>query len=135
MEHLKVVDFMSRQFVTLTPDLPVVEAAIALIKNELIGGPVVDKHNALIGWLSEQDCLKTVSQVMYYADRVATVADVMRKDVLAAKEDDNLLDLASMMEQQKPKIYPVVDGKNRVLGVISRRIILREMCKHIAKSR
>ncbi len=135
MDHLKVSDFMSRQFVTLTPDLPVVEAALALVKNELIGGPVVDGNGSLIGWLSEQDCLKTVSQVMYYADRVATVSDVMRKDVLAAKEDDNLLDLASLMEQQKPKIYPVVDPRNRVLGVISRRIILREMCNHISKSR
>ncbi len=133
MDNLKVSDYMSRKFVTFTPEMPVVEAATNLIKNELIGGPVVDGSGALVGWISEQDCLGTVSQVMYYADRVATVADIMRKDVLAAKEDDNLLDLASMMQQQKPKIYPVVDGRQRVKGVISRRIILREMCKHISK--
>ncbi|WP_020410797.1 CBS domain-containing protein [Hahella ganghwensis] len=135
MENLKVSDCMSRKFVSFTPEMPVVEAAMNLVQNELIGGPVVNGEGALIGWISEQDCLGTVSQVMYYADRAATVSDIMRKEVLAAKTDDNLLDLASMMQQHKPKIYPVVDERQRVMGVISRRIILREMCKQISRPR
>ncbi len=135
MEHLKVSDCMSRQFATFTPEMPVVEAAMALVKNELIGGPVVDNQGALVGWISEQDCLGTVNQSMYYSERTATVADIMRKDVLTANESDNVVDLATFMQQQKPKIYPVVDEKRKVIGVVSRRIILKEMCRQIAQSK
>lgn len=131
MEDLKLAECMSKQFVTFTPETPVVEAAMKLVRNELIGGPVVDQEGTLIGWISEQDCINAVSQVLYYEERVATVADVMRTEVLTARESDSLVDLSQQMQQNKPKIYPVVTEDRKVLGVISRRIILREMCKVI----
>lgn len=132
MKNLIVADYMSRQFITFTPSMAVVEAAIKLVKNELIGGPVLEEDGKLVGWISEQDCLSAVSEVSYYADRVATVADVMRTPVLTATPEDTLLDMASRMREQKPKIYPVVNGAGKVVGVISRRIVLKELCKFIA---
>ncbi|MBK8971720.1 MAG: CBS domain-containing protein [Hahellaceae bacterium] len=132
MKNLSVADYMSRKFTSFTPDMAVVEAAIKLIKNELLGGPVLDADGKLIGWISEQECLGAVSEVSYYADRVATVADVMRTSVLTASPDDTLLDMASRMREQKPKIYPVLDNSGKVIGVISRRIVLKELCKYIS---
>ena len=125
---------MSASFVSFTPSTPVVEAAAALVKNELLGGPVVDEKGQLMGWISEQDCLKTVIQVLYFSERVANVSDIMQTNVLTVTLSDNLIDVATRMLGQKPKIYPVINGNNKVLGVVSRRRILREMCKHIAKS-
>lgn len=131
--NVTVSDCMSARFVSFSPDIPVVEAATAMVTNELLGGPVVDGDGCLIGWISEQDCLKTVTQVLYFSERVATVADIMRTEVLTANEEDSILDLANQMLGQKPKIYPVINGKKKVLGFISRRRILREMCKQIAR--
>ena len=128
---LKVSDCMSTQYVSFSATTPVVEAATAMVKNELLGGPVVDEKGYLVGWISEQDCLKTVTQVLYFSERVATVADIMRTEVLTAKNDDSILDLANQMLGQKPKIYPVISDDNKVMGVISRRRILREMCQQI----
>ena len=51
MDSIKVKDYMSRQFVSFSPDLPVLEAAQKLLKNELLGGPVVDDKGHLIGWI------------------------------------------------------------------------------------
>lgn len=131
MDSIKVKDCMSRQFVSFSPDLPVLEAAQKLLKNELLGGPVVDDKGHLIGWISEQDCIGVVSQVLYFAERVAQVKDVMSQQVDAATADKNAMDLAEDMKNHKRKIYPVVDEDQRVIGVVSRRGILRRMCEAV----
>jgi len=129
---IKVADCMSRQFVRFHPTTPVVEAAIELVQNELLGGPVVDDSGKLIGWISEQDCIKVVLQVAYYSQRVATVADIMRTEVLTADVGDDVMDLAERMQKQQPKIYPVIDTSGMVKGVISRRLILRKLCNLVS---
>ncbi|WP_439133941.1 CBS domain-containing protein [Pseudomaricurvus sp.] len=133
MDSIKVSDCMSRQFVSFSPLTPVVEAAIALVKNELLGGPVVDEDGRLIGWISEQDCIGAVSQVAYYSQRVSVVEDVMSRVVTSVDGERNAMDLADDMKKQRRKVYPVVDASNRVLGVISRRHILKAMCALITK--
>jgi len=132
MESTTVGDWMSPQFVSVPATIPVVEAASLLVSNELLGGPVVDDKGRLVGWISEQDCLGAVVQVYYHGQRVATVADVMRTEVLSVRPDDSVVDLADRMRGNKPKIYPVLDAEGKVIGVISRRRILRRMCALIA---
>ena len=132
MESIKVADCMSAYFVSFRADMAVPEAATMLVQNELLGGPVVDGAGYLMGWISEQDCLGVVSQAVYYSENVATVADIMRTDVLTAGVNDSALDLAKQMQKNKPKIYPIVNATNKVIGVVSRRGILREMCARIA---
>lgn len=131
MDSIKVSDCMTRQFVSFSSSTPVVEAAVALVKNELLGGPVVDDQGYLKGWISEQDCIGVVSQVMYYEDRVASVEDVMTHDVSAVEPSVNAMDIAENMKNHKRKVYPVVDDANKVIGVISRCHILKEMCERI----
>ena len=41
---LTIENCMSRKFVSFKSSLPVVEAAMSLVTNELIGGPVVDDN-------------------------------------------------------------------------------------------
>lgn len=132
MESIKVSDCMTHQFVSFLPTMSVVEAAMALVKNELLGGPVVDGQGYLKGWISEQDCISVVSQVMYYEDRVAMVEDVMTQDVTTVGPALNAMDIAENMKSHKRKVYPVVDQENKVVGVISRRHILKEMCERIS---
>ena len=120
MEMHKVGDYLTTKYVSFSRDMPVVEAARKLLKNELIGGPVIDENKKLIGWVSEQECLSVVTQLSYYADRVATVDDVMQTEVITVSPEDSLLTVAEQMKQAKPKIYPVVDENEKIVGVISR---------------
>ena len=130
MDSIKVADCMSRQYVSFSPATPVVEAAMELIKNELLGGPVIDGAGKLVGWISEQDCIGVVSQVMYYSDRVATVDNVMSRTVSAVDPERNAMDVAEDMKKMKRKLFPVVD-EGKVVGVVSRRHILRAMLKNV----
>jgi len=125
MDSGSIQDLMSKNFAKIRPDMPVVEASSNLIKLEMLGSPVTDDAGTLLGWISEHECLQAALQVMYYNQRVATVKDLMRTDVLTVSVTDDVLTLARKMLEAKPKIYPVVDADNKVLGVISRRHMLK----------
>ena len=128
---MKVADYMTTDFVKFKPEEMVVEAVRELVKHEVIGGPVISKQGELVGWISEQDCLSSAMQVLYYNQRIAQVADIMKTEVLTVKEDEDLLSVAQRMLQQKPKVYPVINVDNKVVGIISRRLILRAVDKQL----
>ncbi|WP_461520861.1 CBS domain-containing protein [Porticoccus sp.] len=124
---------MNKDFAVIHPDMPVVEASGKLIKKEMLGGPVIDSDGTLLGWISEQECLQVAIQVVYHNQRVASVRDIMRTDVLSVGADEDPLRLAQQMLLAKPKSYPVVDKQKRVIGVISRRQILKMLDTKLAE--
>ena len=90
-----------------------------------LGGPVIDKHHKVVGFLSEQDCLARMLLSSYHDQVSAHVGDVMRSEVLTVKPNTSIIDLAQQMLGAKPKIYPVVDDNGVLVGVISRTDVLR----------
>lgn len=133
MSSVTLQELMTRDFAIIHPDMPVVEATAKLIKKEMLGGPVVDSEGKLVGWISEQECLHVTIQVLYYNQRVATVGDIMQKNVVTVAPSDDPLNLAQRMLQAKPKNYPVVDANGLVLGVVSRRHLLKLLDAQLAK--
>jgi len=129
MNSLKVSDYMQLRPVKLTADMPVATAVDRLLKSTHIGAPVVDSSDTLIGWISEQDCLASLLESSYYCEEVAIVEDLMRKDVLTVLVTDSIIELAQQMLQAKPKVYPVIDDEGLLVGIISRRNVLKAMDK------
>ncbi|WP_439887930.1 CBS domain-containing protein [Pseudomonas sp. MBLB4123] len=123
---------MSKDFAVIHPDMPVVAASARLMRHAMLGGPVVDADGLLLGWISEQECLQISLQVVYHNQRVATVRDIMRTDVLCVKLGDDPLELAQQMLGDKPKSYPVIDGSRKVLGVVTRRHVLNLLIDQLA---
>lgn len=133
MDSVSINDLMCTRFATIHPEMPVVEASSKLIKLDMLGSPVTDKAGTLVGWISERECLQAALQVVYHNQRVATVRDLMQTEVLTVSLDDEVLALAQQMLAAKPKIYPVVDSANTVVGVISRRHILTMLDQKLAE--
>ncbi len=124
MESLKVVDYMNRRPVKLSPDMPVAEAVESLLLSKQTGGPVVNRQGELVGFLSEQDCLSRMITSSYYREQVCRVEEIMRTEVLTVKEYDSILALADRMLKEKPKVYPVVDDNGILAGSINRSEVL-----------
>jgi len=133
MDSVSIKDLMSTRFATIHPEMPVVEASSNLIKLDMLGSPVTDALGTLVGWISERECLQAALQVVYHNQRVATVKDLMQSEVLTVSLEDDVLNLAQQMLNAKPKIYPVVDSANKVVGVISRRHILTMLDQKLAE--
>lgn len=124
MESLQVRDYLNQRPVTFTTEMPVAEAVERLLQSHQTGGPVVNEKRKLVGFLSEQDCLRQMIESSYYREQVARVKDIMVTDVLAVKPYDSVLEVAQKMITEKPKVYPVVDDDGVLMGTINRARVL-----------
>jgi len=127
MKEMIVKNFMDVNFAKINMEMPVITASIELIKKEALGGPVVDIDNKLIGWISEQECLHVTTQFAYHNHSISLVKDIMRTEVLSVQADQTIFTLAEKMIGKQPKNYPVINGENKVIGVISRRRVLKAL--------
>ncbi|MCH8500349.1 MAG: CBS domain-containing protein [Aliidiomarina sp.] len=134
MRSMKVADYMNRYPLQFTRSMPIEEAVALLVQAQQTGGPVVDEHGTVIGFLSEQDCLAAMLKDTYHKEQTANVEDCMHGDVLTVNSDMAILDLAQQLGNQKPKLYPVLNYAGTLVGVISRTDILRAIDLHLKDS-
>ncbi len=130
MESLIVADYMNKRPVTFYPDVTIAMAVQKFINSSQIGGPVIDANKHVLGWVSEQDCLRAFVEETYHCEQVAQVADVMRKDVLTLTPNHNIMELAQAMLGNKPKMYPVVE-EDVLVGVITRHHVLKAISENL----
>lgn len=117
---------MTRRLVTLESDIEILHALNTLVDNDIAGAPVVDKDGALIGMLTEKDCMKVALNATYHSEYGGIVADFMSKDVEVMSPDDNIVDAARRFLERRYHRYPVVDN-DRLVGQISRRDVMRAL--------
>lgn len=132
MHSLKVVDYMNRHPVSFAPNMSIEAAVSILLQSSQRGGPVVDKQNKLVGFLSEQDCLAAMLRDTYHNEQSATVSDCMYQgEVVTVDANTSVTDLAQQMTANKPKMYPVINTERQLVGVITRTDILRAIDLHL----
>ncbi len=107
--------------------------------------PVVDDGNRVIGVISEADVLAlagmkkehTFKDVLrnILAEPVPArktgnkVGDVMSFPPITAKADDDIGEVANILDERRIKRLPVVDGEGKLVGVIARADIVRAIGK------
>ncbi|EHR0244247.1 CBS domain-containing protein [Vibrio parahaemolyticus] len=125
MHSLKVKDYMTLQAVTFTKDMSLTAALNKVMQSVTLGGPVIDENEKVVGFLSEQDLLDKLVKASYHCQDTHTVQECMHEDVLSVSPEMSVIELADMMKVGKPKMYPVVDDRGKLVGIITRRDVLR----------
>ncbi len=125
MHSLKVKDYMTLQAVTFTKDMSLSAALSKVMQSVNLGGPVLDENKKVVGFLSEQDLLDKLVKASYHCQDTHTVQECMHDDVLSVSPEMSIIELADMMKVGKPKVYPVVDDREKLVGIITRRDVLR----------
>lgn len=125
-DALLVKDIMSKDTFFVHPETSITQCVMSLAQRKLTGAPVADQHGNLIGFVSEQDMLPSLVQSAYYCDEPNRVESVMRHDVLTVGPNHHVLQVAKLMMEAKPKVYPVVEG-NRLIGVITRHQVVKAL--------
>ncbi|MBW6391718.1 MAG: CBS domain-containing protein [Halomonas sp.] len=118
-----VREIMSRDCYRVTGNMSITTLAEGLALHRLPGVPVVDEHDQLIGFISEQDVLGKLLQSAYLNDEAPLVRELMRNEVLSVSPTKSITDLAQEMLGQKPKVYPVTE-QGRLCGIVTRRDVL-----------
>jgi CBS domain-containing protein/rubredoxin len=111
-------DVMSANPLTLRPETSVHEAAQVLAENRISGAPVCGDDGSIAGIVSEYDLI---------ARSGSTVRDVMTRDVVSVPDTATIDRVRAQLVTQRLKRVPVVDGSGRLVGLISRADLVREL--------
>jgi CBS-domain-containing membrane protein len=140
-----VSDVMSTPALTVPVDAPVALAVAMLDQHSVTMLPVLDSHHRLAGVLSEYDVLRdvlSVDQRLHLIpaadDDVAgglphtgpgVVEELMTRQPIAVHSHTDLSVAVDLMTTTAVKSLPVIDDERRVIGVVSRRDIVRALAR------
>jgi CBS domain-containing protein len=108
-------DVMITNVVSVAPDESVDEAARLLTFHDISGLPVCE-NGRVVGVLSEADLIGKSGE---------TVGAVMTSPAVTVSESTSLEDVAEQLTQQRIRRVPVVDDSGRLVGIVSRRDVLK----------
>ena len=95
--------------------------------------PVVDKAKQLVGVVSEHDLLVTLDGGQAWSAR--TAKDLMSANPYSVRPETSLPTLVHVLIESDLLSVPVVTEANRLLGVVTRRDVLRAALRPAAKRR
>ena len=102
--ELTVDDVMSKNLITLTPELTMRDALEIFRKNRISGAPVA-VNGELLGILSIEDMIRSLRD-----GRIdLTVADYMTRNVITARNTDQLIEALKQFVKTKVGRLPVLD--------------------------
>ncbi|HSR45673.1 MAG TPA: CBS domain-containing protein [Acidimicrobiia bacterium] len=131
---MRVLDLMTTEVATVTPDVSLKEAARLMTDIGVSGIPVLDENERLVGIITEADFLareagrveprqRRLLDALFSAPQVAeaeTVEQVMTHDPVVIYPEASLTEAARVMVNHGVKRLPVVDADGNLRGVISR---------------
>lgn len=149
MNNMKVKDIFKKDFVSISPNATVYEAAKLIFGAQHMGVPVVSgKKKKLVGFITDQDITSdmfpSIKEIMedYVHERdfeemekkikpilAKKVKDIMSKRVISIHLDDPVLKAESLMMVKDVRRLPVVDDKKHLLGIISKGDIFRALVR------
>jgi CBS-domain-containing membrane protein len=149
----RVSDVMTHDVVTLTGSMTVAEAWEIMLKHLLKALPVLNERDEVVGILTDEDLLSRagLQQHLSVAERLddrtlqyeleslrantLKVSDVMTSPVITVSGDESLGVAAARMAEHRIKRLPVLDESGKLIGVLSRVDILRQVISEEAKKR
>jgi CBS-domain-containing membrane protein len=148
---LKAKDIMTRNVISVHPDMEIANAAALLFEHHINGVPVVDKDEKLIGILCQSDLIAqqqtipipslftfldgyipftSLKKVEKTGQKIAalTVADAMTPDPVTVSPETDIETIATLMVNKNFHSIPVVEG-SQVVGMIGKEDILQTLIK------
>ncbi len=127
---MQTKDVMTKLVLTVSRHVTLRELEHLFETHDFNGFPVVEGHR-LLGIVTKFDFLKnfvfTPSTVFPHYDDLMkrTVEEIMTRNVCTVHPTTPLTRVLQMMVETRDKSFPVVDDKNRLVGIISRGDIVR----------
>lgn len=149
----RVSDVMTRKVVTLKDTMPIAEAWEIMLKHLLKALPVLNQNGEVVGILTDEDLLERagLEQHLSIAERLdekmlqaeldslrsspLKVGEVMTSPAITIRGDESLSIAAAHMAEHGIKRLPVLDEQGKLIGVLSRVDVLKQVVSQEAKRR
>ena len=125
-----VRDHMSTPAVTIQADADYKTALTLMQEKAMHHLPVVDANGELIGIAAERDLLLAA---MHYMQSQVEIGDVMHRGAITATPDMPIARAAEVMVSNKIGGLPVVDGRRRLLGIITETDIFKAFVRKLSE--
>jgi CBS-domain-containing membrane protein len=140
-----VTEIMTREVITLNPDMTIAQAWERMLEQSMKAMPVVDENERILGMLTDEDLIQRAGSVTHISvanrldektlnEQLAVlrtsslrVEDVMTKPAITTHVSESLGVAAARMAKHEIKRLPVVDETGKLVGVVSRVDILRQV--------
>ena len=120
LEEVKRADeLIIRKVVTADPEQPVREVDAMMEREGVSGAPVVDEDGVVLGIISGTD----IRPYLEVGDR-DEVREAMTDEVVTAGEDVTAREALELMYEHKIERVPIVDGDERLTGLVTMQGIL-----------
>ncbi|HME42492.1 MAG TPA: CBS domain-containing protein [Syntrophorhabdales bacterium] len=142
-QQVPIADVMTTDVVSVRPDADIHEAASLLSEKGVGGLPVINDENEVVGVITEADvlCMLGVERTHGFKDLIrhvlgesclkqqkeGKVRDFMTSPAVVVRPDQDALEAARLLEKKRIKRLPVVDERNRLVGVVTRADIVKVM--------
>ena len=120
---MKISEVMTRDVRTVRPDQTVREAAGFMLSEDTGSMPVSD-GDRLLGMITDRDI--AVRGVANGHGPDTPVSELMTRDVVCARDTDDVADVASKMSSAQVRRMPIVDSSDRICGIVSLGDLSRE---------
>lgn len=141
---------MTKEVVTIVEEDSIERCANILANHDFSGLPVLDKEGRIKGILTEGDLIRRSSNmqtpaylellggIIYLEDPNKFIDDVqksmglfagdaMTKEIITIHGDETVEDAATLLVREKINRLPVVDGEDKLLGIVSRKDIMNHL--------
>jgi CBS domain-containing protein len=135
---MRVKDLMSRQVVTIGTSDSCLEAVARMHQARVRHLPVVNGEGLLVGIVTDRDLRHHLFSPQVYKDlgsismdillKAVPVAEIMSTDVITVTPEEELVDAARCMLEEKVGSLPVAEG-GRVVGILTETDLLRQICR------
>jgi CBS-domain-containing membrane protein len=141
ISQILVREVMTKHVITITPKADLHEAARVFTEHKISGMPVVDEKNRVVGVISQADIMvsagmqkkqtfknilrRILGELRPTRKTDNKVKDVMNVPPITCKVDDDMRDVARILDERRIKRMPVVDDEGKILGIIARADIVR----------
>jgi len=135
MGHRTVGELMTREVVRVAPPTGFREIVALLREYDITAVPVVDGEDRPLGVVSEADLMRTQAAqedpgVLLPPPTApdvgpATARELMSSPAVCTTPDASVVEAARLMARHGVKRLPVVDEEGRLVGMVSRRDLLR----------
>ncbi len=117
-------DIMTDRVITAKGNMLITDVIKLLLRWHISGMPIVNDHGKLLGIVTEHDVINFA--LSGHAAR-STAAEVMTTQVETHSSDTLVAEVINYFAANRIRRVPVVDEAGKVIGIISRRDIIREM--------
>lgn len=123
-QEMKARDVMTEDVATVFPN-DSIQYAARLMRNEDCGAiPVVNYRGQLIGMITDRDITVRLVAEGYNAAH-APVADGMTRETFACHFSATVNDCMTVMSRHQIRRLPIVDDRDRVVGIVSQADLAR----------